>query len=439
MSEFSIVKLSEIGDTVTGKTPSSNNPDDFGNEFMFITPSDSFDSKYMISTERYLSSEGASKLSKKVLPPNSIMVTCIGSAMGKISMNSSECVTNQQINSIIPNSKYDAEYIYYSLLSNYKLLRNAATGSTALPLLNKSDFDLLEIKVHRHKNNQKQIASALSSLDSKIALNKLINAELEAMAKTIYDYWFVQFDFPNTEGKPYKSSGGKMVWNEELKREVPEGWEVKMLKDIEDDIVTGKTPPTDNPEFYNGNVPFITIGDIRGNMHVVKTALTLSETGGDYQKNKYIPKGSLCVTCIASPGLIAFASETSQTNQQINSIVIHSEHNKSYLYYTLNDYFKFAKGAKTGNTFANMNKGDFESIQMIYPQVELLQKFEELSAPINDRILISLKENQQLSSLRNWLLPMLMNGQVISTTLNNPEQEWSGMMAAEPREKYGEK
>ena len=269
-------------------------------------------------------------------------------------------------------------------------------------------------------NTQQKIAYILSTLDSKIAHNNRINAELEAMAKTVYDYWFVQFEFPfdfaqgkpSAEGKPYKSNGGKMVWSEELKREVPEGWEMKTLKEIENDIITGKTPPTDNSNFYNGDVPFITIGDIRGNMHVVKTALTLSKLGGDYQKNKYIPKGSLCVTCIASPGLIAFATEPSQTNQQINSIVIHSEHNKSYLYYALNDYFKFANGAKIGNTFANMNKGDFESIEMIYPPVELLNKFEEFSAPINDKILSCLIENQQLSSLRDWLLPMLMNGQV---------------------------
>ena len=112
---------------------------------------------------------------------------------------------------------------------------------------------------------QQKIASVLSSLDFKIELNNRINAELEAMAKTLYDYWFVQFDFPNEEGKPYKTSGGAMVWNEELKREVPEGWEVKALEEIENNIVTGKTPSTTNDNYFNGDIPFICIGDVNGN------------------------------------------------------------------------------------------------------------------------------------------------------------------------------
>ena len=150
------------------------------------------------------------------------------------------------------------------------------------------------------------------------------------MAKTLYDYWFVQFDFPDSNGKPYKSSGGKMVYNKELKREIPEGWEYIRLEDIESNIITGKTPPKKNPEYFNGEIPFITIGDIRGNMHIVSTNETLSKLGADYQKTKYIQKGAICVSCIATPGLIGFATELSQTNQQINSIQCKNEANSFY-------------------------------------------------------------------------------------------------------------
>ena len=97
------------------------------------------------------------------------------------------------------------------------------------------------------------------------------------MAKTLYDYWFVQFDFPDKNGKPYKSIGGKMVWNAELKREIPDGWRVTNLGEFEKNIITGKTPPKINPEYFNGEIPFITIGDIRGNMYVVATEETLSK------------------------------------------------------------------------------------------------------------------------------------------------------------------
>jgi type I restriction enzyme S subunit len=162
MNEIANIKIAAIGHTVTGKTPSSNNPDDFGTEFMFVTPSDSFDSKTIIYTERSLSEEGVSKLSNKLLPPKSVMITCIGSAMGKVSMNKTRCITNQQINSIIPSKNYHPDYIYYSVKNNYKLLRNASTGSTALPLLNKTDFDLLELPIHTNKNTQQKIVNVLS-------------------------------------------------------------------------------------------------------------------------------------------------------------------------------------------------------------------------------------------------------------------------------------
>src|SRR5258706_872644 len=300
------------------------------------------------------------------------------------------------------------KYVYYLM----KCLGNLKTSDkSTVPGINRNDLHEIVIPYIEPKFQQK-IAAVLSTLDAKIELNQRINAELESMAKTLYDYWFVQFDFHNEKGMPYKSAGGKMVWNEELKREIPLEWEVKSLGSIENNIVTGKTPPTNNPEFYDGNVPFITIGDIRGNMHVINTELKLSQEVADFQTNKYITKGSICVTCIASPGLIGFTTQDSQTNQQINSIVVQKEENRTYLYFALNDYFKFSKGAKTGNTFSNMNKGDFESINLVYPLEEFLLSFDKHTKSSIEQILTLLKETQTLTELRDWLLPMLMNGQV---------------------------
>ena len=124
-------------------------------------------------------------------------------------------------------------------------------------------------------------------------------------------------------------------------------------------------------EFYNGEIPFITIGDIRGNMHIIETQQTLSEIGANQNQNKFLPKGSICVTCIASPGLVGFVTKDSQTNQQINSIICKREENKFFLYFYLKDYFKFAK-ASSGSTFSNMNKGEFSSIKTIKPRKEIL-------------------------------------------------------------------
>ncbi len=309
-------------------------------------------------------------------------------------------------------NKVDNKYLLYSLLSEYAQIQIGKSNGTGSIVSNLRIPVLKELLIPSNElSTQKKIGNALGSIDEKIELNNKINKELETMAKTLYDYWFVQFDFPDSNGKPYKSSGGKMVFNETLKREIPEGWEVKILEEIESNIVTGKTPSTKQSENFGGNVPFICIGDVRGNMHITKTELTLSEKGAVSQNNKYIPEGSICVTCIASPGLVGFATEDSQTNQQLNTVVCNQSYNRYYLYFYLKDYFKFAK-AKTGNTFANMNKGDFSSIKVIQPKKEQLENFTDLLDSTINKVLMNTKENNKLIELRDWLLPMLMNGQV---------------------------
>ncbi len=312
--------------------------------------------------------------------------------------------------------EHKAKWLYYYLISPYskQFINNYLAGAVQkfLPLGTLRDFPVIP-----YDKSKRNILDLLSALDSKIELNNKINAELEALAKIIYDYWFVQFDFPDESGKPYKSSGGKMVWNEELKRDIPEGWKVQRLDYIEPNIVTGKTPSTANSRNFNGVTPFICITDLRQGMHVVKTEQTLSENGARLQKNKFIPAGSICVSCIASPGLIAFTTRDSQTNQQLNSVVVSKPYNRYFLYFYLTEYFKYSK-AKTGNTFANMNKEDFSSILVIRPKNEVLKSFSKTIEPMGNAILNNLYENDRLAKLRDWLLPMLMNGQVTVGEIN---------------------
>ena len=204
---------------------------------------------------------------------------------------------------------------------------------------NISPKDIYDITVYIPEyDNQICIGNLLRTIDNQIALNNQINTQLEAMAKTLYDYWFVQFDFPDENGKPYKSSGGKMVYNETLKREIPEGWEVKKLGEMESRIITGKTPSRKKEENFGGKIPFVTIGDIRGNTFVWSSAETLSDKGADGQKTKYLPADSLCVSCIATVGEIGFTTQPSQTNQQINSIIFQCIENKYYIPVVLVDF-----------------------------------------------------------------------------------------------------
>ena len=257
---------------------------------------------------------------------------------------------------------------------------------------------------------QKRVASVLQNLDYKIALNRQINDNLEAMAKQLYDYWFVQFDFPNEEGKPYKASGGAMVWNEKLKREIPQGLGALKIGDIEKNIITGKTPSCADEDNFGGDIPFVTIDDIRGNLFVFEAQRTLSTKGADSQEKKYLPIGSLSVSCIGTIGVMGFVAKLAQTNQQINSIVFEHEYNKEFLYFSLRLYFENAK-AKTGNVFANMSKEEFASIIVAYPPKQILQAFHNKVAPIFDSIKNNIEEINALTKQRNELLPLLMNGQ----------------------------
>ncbi len=305
------------------------------------------------------------------------------------------------------------KYIYYFLTSEHFLDYLQMRAESRICSFPQITFDILKpisIRVPT-LDKQEKIVSIIDNLNKKISTNNQINATLEQMAKTLYDYWFVQFDFPDDNGKPYKSSGGETVYNETLKRDIPKGWEVKKLVEIEKNIVTGKTPPTSNPEFFGDEIPFITISDIRNNTVIVENEQFLSRKGADYQKGKYLPSGSLCVSCIATVGLIGFITRKSQTNQQINSIIFKHGFNRVFLFFALNNYFSVAK-AKTGNTFANMNKADFEEINVVYPPIDVLKSFQDKVSNQFNLIKNQSKQNGELTKLRDWLLPMLMNGQV---------------------------
>jgi type I restriction enzyme S subunit len=301
------------------------------------------------------------------------------------------------------------KYIFY-LMKTLKL--NEYGSGSGVPTMNRNHLHPIKVSAHLDKSTQQKIAKVLSDLDAKIELNNKINSKLEAMAKTLYDYWFVQFDFPDDNGKPYKTSGGKMVWNEELKREIPEGWEVKKLEEIEKNIITGKTPSTKDEENFGGNIPFVTIDDIRKQLYVFYAERTLTPKGADSQSSKFLQPGDICVSCIGTIGVIGIVGTKCQTNQQINSISNIKDYNRYFLLNALKDYFNFNIAAKKGAVLDNMNKGDFSIIPILDAPNKLKIEYDKIVNSFFTKIENNLKENQQLASLRDWLLPMLMNGQV---------------------------
>ena len=281
----------------------------------------------------------------KIWPKNTMCITIAANIAETGILDYPMCFPDSVVGFIANPNKTSELFMHYVFSYIRKAIQETASGS----IQDNINIEFLTDLIFRipEKTTQDSICNVLKNIDKKIELNNKINLELEAIAKSIYEYWFMQFDFPDENGKPYKSSGGKMVYNRELNREIPFGWRAGRLGEFEKNIITGKTPSTNNKSNFDGDVPFICIGDVRGNMYITKTALTLSEVGATSQANKFIPKDSICVTCIASPGLVGFTTSESQTNQQLNSIVCSKKENRYFLYFYLKEYFNFSKAKKS--------------------------------------------------------------------------------------------
>lgn len=318
---------------------------------------------------------------------------------GEVAFGSTEFIVLRAKNETNP------EFLYYFAISPdfRKRAIECMEGTSGRQRVNENALKTLELPIPEPQTQQ-SIAAVLSALDKKIALNKQINARLEEMAKTLYDYWFVQFDFPDANGKPYKSSGGEMVFDETLKREIPKGWEVKSLNQVAD-IVMGQSPDgasynleQEGTIFFQGSTDF----DWRfPNVRQYTTSPTRFAQKGDILLSVRAPVGDLNIApfeCCIGRGLAALRSKSG---------------NNSFLFYVMK-YFKtvFERRNTEGTTFGSITKDDLHSLKLVAPADNVLEKYNEIASKYDEMIFIRSQQNHQLTQLRDFLLPMLMNGQI---------------------------
>ena len=305
----------------------------------------------------------------------------------------------------------DPKFIYY-FLKTLRLERLDSGSSN--PTLNRNFVHALDANKPEPSAQQK-IAAVLSALDTKIDCNNRINAELEAMAKTLYDYWFVQFDFPDASGKPYKSSGGKMVYNATLKREIPEGWREGTLDDL-GRIVGGSTPSTEDPgNFTNHGTPWITPNDLsdnQGNKFISRGSQDVSDLGIKSASLKKYPIGTVLLSSRAPIGYMAIARTELTTNQGFKSFIPHDGYSTALIYYTVKGSLKTITQYASGSTFKEVSAGVLKTVKIVLPDLNVVEQFTDSVTSIFKRQDVLEQENQQLAQLRDWLLPLLMNGQV---------------------------
>lgn len=317
-------------------------------------------------------------------------------------------------------SGYTIEFIYYFLKSSYgqKLLLKDLQGAVQKNITMEAirNVELPSISL----SEQNSITDILECLNNKIINNNQIITQLESLAKTIYDYWFLQFEFPNEDGKPYKSSGGKMLWNEKLKREIPEGWDVKKIKDCVQHINTGLNPRDNFVLNEGGDIKYITVKNLttEGTLDFIGCDTITPEVKQLINKRSMVAEGDILFASIAPLGrcfLIYETPEDWEINESVFSIRPNTQCvNSEYLYmFFMSDWFvKKAEHSSTGSVFNGIRISALEDTPLVVPPKYILKKFKTLIMPLFKEKFFNGKQNQELASLRDFLLPMLMNGQV---------------------------
>ena len=407
-------KLNECTDILAGGTPSTKNEKYWNGNIPWLSVKDFGNVNKIVSeTEKTITLEGFNNCPSNMLHKGDLILSARGT-VGKIAMVDKDMAFNQSCFGIrTKNNICNSDFIFYWYLNNQKIFKGAQQGnvfkSVTLDFFEKTEANLPSLEI------QQKIAAVLSSLDDKIALNNRMNAKLEQMAKRLYDYWFVQFDFPvpchselvseshNKEMlnqvqhderiKPYKSSGGKMVWNEELKREIPAGWEVKKLGEIA--LVKRGTTITEKDT-------------TKGNVKVVAGGLDFS-----YYHNQSNRKAN-CITVSGSgenAGFVNFWREPIFASD-CSTVQCENDIDTMLCYFALKMQEKRFYRISHKSAQPHIYPKDVAEIPIVVPNEAVKSKISDFFLKSNWKIALIEKETQKLTALRDRLLPLLMNGQV---------------------------
>ena len=374
-------KISNLGRIVTGKTPKTAIKGNWGGNIPFLSPSDDMSNKTAPITSRTLTELGVSEVKNCLIPANSICVSCIGSDLGKVVKTDRELVTNQQINTIIPYAEVDSDFVYYLMCLVGKELNYISKTSTAVPIINKSTFSDWDVVIPMEMEDQRRIASLLSSLDRKIELNNKINARLEEMAQVIFKNWFDDFE-PFKDGKFVESELGM----------IPEGWKVGVLGEL-CNFKRGKNLLTKNA--IDEGVPVVAGGLEPSCFHNVPNTgapvITVSGSGANagFMRMYHVP---------------VWASDCSFIDISCENFYF------GYCFLKVNS--RLLKHAQTGAVQPHVKPSDIHGFELVIPDKESIQDFQEKVKPFYNRIASIQKESSRLSSLRDTLLPRLMSGEI---------------------------
>ena len=407
---FKRQKLSNTGEIVSGGTPKTKVDEYWNGSIPWITPKDlsNNSSMYVSKGERSISIDGLENSSAKLLPKGSVLFTS-RAPIGYIAIAKNDVTTNQGFKSVIVNEDNYNIFIYYLLKNNINFIENHANGSTFKEIsgsvMKNLEFDIPPLP------EQKAIAHILSTLDEKIEVNNQINKTLENIAQTIFKQWFVDFEFPNGDGEPYKSSGGEMVESE--RGMIPKGWEVIKIKDYSVSMANGGTPKRNVVDYWDRKeIPWLKTMEIRDEV-IIESDEWISQKGFDNSSAKLFYKDTVLIAMYGvTAGRIALLRFESTTNQACCGIVCSNKNSPYYLYIYLKNFQSDLKSLASGSAQQNLSKSVIENFKVILPKEFLLKKFHELCENLYNQIEANMKMNSNLIKLRDSLLPKLMSGEI---------------------------
>lgn len=408
--EWNIYKLSDVVEIIGGGTPKTSVKEYWGGEIPWLSVVDfNNDNRLVHKTEKTITEKGLKESSTKILKKGQIIISARGT-VGEVAQLAYDMAFNQSCYGLNGKKQIINDFLYYLLKNNIKDLKKNTHGSV-FDTITRKTFDQIFVSVPPIEE-QKLISEVLTSLDDKIDLNNQMNKTLEQIAQALFKRWFIDFEFPDENGNPYKSSGGRMV-DSEL-GEIPEGWGVKKIGDI-CETFGGGTPRTKEPSYWeNGDVFWATPTDMTSlkSPIIFDTSRKITEKGLQNSSAKLLPEGSILMTSRATLGYFAIAKIPISTNQGFISMVCDDRVSNYYLLNAVRNKMNEIESLASGSTYLEINKTSFRSIEIILPPKNIMQKFDEIADSIYEKIFQNELEAKSLVEIRDSLLPKLMSGKI---------------------------
>jgi type I restriction enzyme S subunit len=400
-------RIQQIGKVITGSTPPTGHLEYFGDEYLFIKPSDVGDEqRYVAETETKLSKLGHDYIEKQILPRNSICVVCIGT-LGKICMTKEPSFTNQQINGVVVNeSKYNPLFIYYLMKLNIRRIKLLDCGSASgRENVNKSSFESIELEIPELPIQEK-IAASLSAFDDLIELNLGRIRILQEFAQRLYDEWFVYFRYPGHEEKEIVQTACGAA---------PKKWEIRTLEEVCEVIRSGGTPSRREMSYWkNGTVNWFKTKELNDSF-LFSSEEKIAETGLENSSARLFDAGTILMAIYAAPtvGRLGILTSPSSCNQAALGLRANPRYlTQQFLFFTLKNLRNYFNSISLGVAQQNISAIKVKKTPFLLPEHSLVDKFESIAQSLMSQVRLLHQQNRTLKRCKDILIPNLISGQI---------------------------